>query len=473
MAATPSSLGTATSLLKQYYLDKKNIQNVMISAGPTFMEFKEKGNVACGGINIPFPVITGSGGGVGSQMLAAYTYSQPAKSSNFLMTRGSTFGVGQVGGEVMEASEAPDEAFIADLTLETDAKQRRVHQLMASYLFGDGTGCQGQLAGTAWTTWTLTVQDPATIIHFQAGDAIQLASAVGGAATLRGSGAVGYVLAVNIPAGTMTVGATPGQTSTAALTAIWSDMAQYDFIFLAGDVTSAGIPINQGGNGTAPAIPAGFLAWCPIGGPASSGDSFFSLNRYGNSFLYGASLDCTKDNTGTGGNQGGIRESLTYGVSQLQAVSGRPSKGALHPLAYYKLSLSLQSEGLYNGSKGQGPSGEGSFGFSSLVMPTAMGDITIVADPQCAPFLNPANLTQADIGTVYSGAMTAFLLEEATWQMISKGEVPHLDTLDGQGGTGYFLRLNNGVDAYQYQYKSYWNFGSHAPNHNAAIFLPG
>ena len=68
MAVTPSSLTTISGLLKQFYEKPENIKNVMISAGPLTARLLEKSMKDFDGINMPLPIITASGGGVGSQI---------------------------------------------------------------------------------------------------------------------------------------------------------------------------------------------------------------------------------------------------------------------------------------------------------------------------------------------------------------------------------------------------------------------
>jgi hypothetical protein len=86
-------------------------------------------------------------------------------------------------------------------------------------------------------------------------------------------------------------------------------------------------------------------------------------------------------------------------------------------------------------------------------------------DPQCCPFLNP---TFYPVANGYNAAMAAYVAEFDTLEIVGKGEIPHLDEADIGN---YFLRLNT-ADSYQYQFKSYWQFGSHAPNHSAWVLLP-
>src|SRR5271165_7087435 len=103
MAVTPSSLTTISGLLKQFYEKPENIKNVMISAGPLAARLLEKSMKDFDGINMPLPIITASGGGVGSQIATVSVNSSPASTQNFLLTRGSQWAVGQIGQQVLEA----------------------------------------------------------------------------------------------------------------------------------------------------------------------------------------------------------------------------------------------------------------------------------------------------------------------------------------------------------------------------------
>jgi hypothetical protein len=471
-----STLQSYSFGLKQSYIDSGEIKNVMIESGPILAELLERADTSRGGANIPIPIILGSGGGTGSNFSAASGGASPAFGLAFQLTRGYTYGVGLVSGETLVASEKESDAFIANMKLEMDTKKRRVSQNLAAYLYGDGTGVMAQISSSQTvSSTTLTLADPSTAVRFQKGDWVQIAGTVGGSVRTAGTnttlGNFGYASSVagcaqviNVTytganAGTMTLSGTGGSTAI-ALNTIWSAVAQGDFIYLAGDNAN-----NSQGSSNIPwttansAIPSGFLAWIPPGGPASN-DSFYGQNRYNYSLSYGQVVDATA----AGLNLGSIREALTLTVSEIHQISGYPTDIACNPVAFYNLSLSLQSQGMYPGGSGQGPSGEGSFGFAKLKLPTPHGVLDVVSDPQCAPFLNPATYSPAN---GYSGAMTAFVLEMDSWGMFSAGEIPHLEEKDGL----LFLRAQT-ADMYQYQFKSYWNAASRAPAHSAATLLP-
>ncbi len=475
MAATASSLTTISALLKQRYLDASLIQNSMIDFGPLTAELIAEADTSCGGSTTPFPLIYSGGGGFSSSMAAAYATATPAASVNFLMTRATVFGQIVLGGEAMAASENPDGAFIADLALEVDTKRRRLHEYVSALVYGDGTGVMAQMLSFA--TGVITLTDGPQAARFQVNDVINLGGSgthnAAGAGAASASGGVGnlppvplYVIGVNIPAGQITVSATQGGTPLPTIATAFTGTgdnvpATLSFIYFNGDANTlaAGtIPANTGGFGNA--ILSGLTSWIPILGVPSSGDSQFGVNRYGNSSLVGLIVDGTYN----GLNLGTIRATLTNAVSQLRQVGSKPKKVMIHPIAFYKLSLELQSQGMYPGTKGQGPSGEGSFGFSTLMLPTDAGDLPVIADPQCLPALT--NLTSYTPALGYSGSMTAFILDD-NWEMIAKGDPVHLDETDGN----YFLRIQ-GTDNYQIQEKGYLNLGTHRPNGSAMCFLP-
>jgi hypothetical protein len=518
MAASASSLTTISALLKQKYLSSSLIQNSMIDFGPLLAKLVTEGDTSFNGANCPVPLIYSGGGGFSSNMAAAFNTATPAASVNFLLTRAVSFGQIVLGGEALAASENPDGAFISDLALETETKRRRIKEYLAALVYGSGTGAVAQVASfsvatSGATQGVITLKDAPTAARFQVNDVINVSisaavaaangltqwalagvigtSASSGAAN-DGSGLVptgyaqiAYVVAVNIPAGTIQVSATQGGSPVSLVAdgtgtgAVFSGtsagLGVGSFIFFNGDATLAAAtpvlqagPSNTGGSGSA--IATGLLGWIPVGGPQDTGStaaktgSFFGVNRNGNSPLYGQVIDATA----AGLNLGTIRAALTNAVAQIRQVSGRPKRCYMHPIAFYKLSLELQSQGMYPGNSGEGPSGDGSFGFSSLVLPTDAGDITVIADPQCVPVLNDLCATAAtyDATAGYSGAMTAFILDD-NWELLSLGDVPKLDETDGN----FFLRIQ-GTDNYQIQMKAYWNLASHRPNASAAVLLP-
>lgn len=453
MALTPSNLTTISGLLKQYYEKSETIENVMIAAGPLLAELISSSNKNMFGSTTPFPIIVASGGGVGSVMSAVNANSSPAQTQNFLLTRGSSWFVGQIGQQVLEASaNAPDGAFLADGILEVDAKKKRYMQYLAHLCYSDGTGVLFQLGAAAVLTNTyIQLDDVLLAAKVQAGDVLQYSSTRGG--TPGDSGNVGYVLGVSLfgaTAGQISVSNAPGGTPT-ALSTIWPSIAVNAYFVMAGDTAAA---VSDGGIG--PAVIQGIMAWT---GTAT----LFGVVRTGNpAFLSVQLIDCTAN----GLNLGTIRQSITVMVAQLATVSGKPTKAYLSPSAWFRLSSELQSTGMVTGAKGQGPSGQGSLGFSSLTLPTPMGDIEIVADPQCLVALDHATYP-ASLG--YSGANVVFLLEEDTMELLSMGEMGKLDSI-ASDGEGYFLRTGTG--AYSYQGSGFGQIGFHAPGHSAVGLLP-
>lgn len=513
MSLSSSTLSTITGLLKQKYLASDLIQNSMIDFGPLTAKLLSEGDTSCGGRNIPFPLIYASGGGIGTSMNAAFNNVAPTASVSFNLTRGCAFGQIVLGGEALAASENPDEAFIDDLSLEIENKKKRFKEYVSALVYGDGTAAMAQVgsistATSGATQGVITLVDLPLAGRFNVNDVISvtigstvaasnsltqwslsgvLTATSAALATANTSTALGggfaqtaYVVAVNVQAGTLQVSATQGGSAgtLAASGGLFygsdASIAAGSFIFIAGDASLvASTPIVQAqpanSQGFGNACVAGLLAWAPIGGPSDTGSNsaqtgtFFGANRTGNSSLAGLVVD----GTAAGLNLGTIRATLTNAVAQLRQVSSKPKRCYMHPIAFYKLSLELQSQGMYTGSRGEGPSGEGSFGFSSLVLPTDVGDITVISDPQCMPVLDSgANSAAYTVASGYSGAMTAFLLDD-NWEVVSSKEIPFLDETDGT-----FLLRVQGQDQYQAQMKAYWQVGTHRPNGSAIALLP-
>ena len=455
MALTPSSLTTISGLLKQFYDKPEVIENVMISAGPLTAKLLKNSNKNFHGVNVPCPIITASGGGVGSQIASVSTYSSPAQTSNFLLTRGSSWFVGQIGQQVLEASaNAPEGAFLADGILEVDAKKKRFMQYLAHLIYGDGTGVLFQL-GHTFTTYTNTyiqLDDTLLAAKVQTGDVLQYSSTAGG--TPGDAGAVGYVLGITLfgsSAGRVSVSSTAGGAAT-ALSTIWPSIAVDAYFVMAGDTAAA---TSDGGSG--PAVLQGIMAW------TGTANLFGVTTRASNpAFLSVQLIDCTSNGLGIPT----IRQSITLGVAQLATVSGNPVDCYLSPSAWFRLSTELQTQGMYPGSSGQGPSGEGSFGFSTLKMPTPMGVIDVISDPQAMCYLPYATYPYT---SGYSGANIAWLLETDTMELYTMGEMGKLDAI-ASDDTSYFLR--NGLGSYTYQGSGFGQLGFHAPGHSAVILLP-
>lgn len=449
MALTPSSLSTISGLLKQFYDKPEVIENVMISAGPLCAELLKNANKDFTGANAPCPIITGSGGGVGSQIATVSQYSSPAQTSNFLLTRSSSWFVGQIGQQVLEASaNAPDGAFLADGILEVDAKKKRYMQYLAHLVYGDGTGVLFQLGASAVLTNTyIQLDDTLLAAKVQVGDVLQYSATAGGSP--GDSGAVGYVLGVTLfgaNAGQISVSSSPGGSAT-ALSTIWPSIADNAYFVMAGDTAAA---MSDGGTG--PAVLQGIMAW------TGTANLFGVTTRAQNpAFLSVQLIDCTANGLAVPT----VRQAITLGVAQLATVSGAPKKCYLSPSAWFRLSTELQSQGMY-----PNPDGEGTFGFSTLKLPTPMGDIEVIADPQAMCYLPHATYPTS---SGYSGANIAWLLETDTMEMYTMGEMGKLDAI-ASDDTSYFLR--NGQGSYTYQGSGFGQLGFHAPGHSAVILLP-
>jgi hypothetical protein len=473
-----ATIVTEQALAKEHYLSAEDVENVMIEAGYWAMHLiKGADTSGAKGKRTPIPIIYGSGGGVGSIYTAAFASTGPSTSAVFEVTPGTAFGVGQISKQATLQTEGQENAFIESITLELETKRRRLLQYLAAMFYGDGSGVLAQVSESQTvSSTTLTLADPATAVRFNINDVIQVAATVGGA-NLAGGTAVtltnngfsytgcAYVVGVNVigsTAGTIQVSATLGGAAT-ALNTLWPGIAAGAYIYLAGDTA---VPANPYGFGNA-VIP-GIMAWQPLAPPGGA-DNFYGQNRNNNTYLYGPTIDGTSF-AATSLNLGSIREALTYGVAQLHAVSAKPSIILCNPALYYALSLSLQSQGMYPGGSGEGPSGEGSFGFSSLMMPTPHGDIKVVADPQCAPFLNPASFDPAN---GYSGAYTAFILEESAWKLLAAaedGSVPFVETRGGRDGDG--LQTIPGLDVMWFDLKFYGIPITFAPGHGLTMLCP-
>ncbi len=474
----PATIVTEQAIAKEHYLSAEDIENVMIEAGYWTMKLiKEADTSGVKGKRTPVPVIYGSGGGVGSVYTAVFASTGPSTSAVFEVTASTAFGVGQISKQALLATEGDENAFIEAFTIELETKRRRLLQYIAFCVYGDGTGTIAQVSESQTvSSTTLTLADPSTAIRFNINDVIQVAATVGGAPLTAGTNATltngsfsyagcAYVVGVSqigTAAGTIQVSATLGGTAT-ALNTIWSAIAAGAYIYLVGDAQT---PANPYGFGNA--VLPGMMAWAPLVAPIIS-DNFYGVNRFNNTFLYGPTIDCTSFSA-TSLNLGSIRESLTYGVALEHSISGRPTLILLNPQAYYALSLSLQSQGMYPGSSGQGPSGDGEFGFSGLILPTPHGDIKVMSDPQCAPFLNPATFDPAN---GYSGAYTAFLVEEKSYKMLAAaedGSVPFVEKRGGRDGDG--LQTVPGLDVFWFDLKAYYALANFAPGHHLTLMLP-
>jgi hypothetical protein len=272
---------------------------------------------------------------------------------------------------------------------------------------------------------------------YQFGVGMALASySVSGQTPTQSTGAnLGFVIAVDTSAGTVTVSATQG--GAAGTPTGWS--TSFPYLSQVGDTNF----VTNGLSSANMLKVAGMLAWLPLSAPGGS-DNFFGVNR---------SVSPTKlAGLRVNGSGESIQDALIDTANQLAAngsEAGDPDFIFVNPVSYQVLVKQLTSQGVYQMIKAK-INDEISISFKALVLPTANGEIAILQDRNV-----PSQL--------------AFVVTLKTWKLRSNGKVPQFLTYPG-----FYDQLGipvPGQDAIQLQVGYYANLCCNAPGANAVVSL--
>lgn len=385
-----------------------------------------------------------TGAGRSAAFGTAQTYQSAPQTVEFEVTRVSNYSLATLTGDFLRASAENIGAFMPGAELNVKSAFQAIGNDLAHDLFGDGSGTRGSygLGAGSIVNGVITLDSQQTAMFFSVGMALVSFSVSGYTPTQSTSAALGYVIAVDTSAGTVTVSAT--QEGAAGTPTNWS--TSFPYLAQAGDVN-----FISNGLTTANCLKiAGFAAWLPtrtgvgLSGPITGSDSFFTVNRsIAPTQLAGLAFDGTGES---------IQDALIDATNQLAAVgneAGDPDFIFINPTSYQTLVKQLTSQGVYQMVKAK-INEEVSISFKALVLPTANGEIAILQDRNCQP-------------------QTAYVLTLKTWKLRSLGKVPQFITWPG-----FYDQLGipvPGQDAIQLQVGYYANLTCNAPGSNAVVRL--
>lgn len=400
-------LTAGNAALKEWY-DEQKVQNLTYAENP-FLAMVPK-NTAAGGKYIPQPVIYEVNQGRSATFSNAQGNQTPALLAEFLLTRKTDYDVATIDNQTMEASSTDKDSFLRFSTLLIDAAIRGATISAASASFRDGTGTIGAIATGGITSGVITLSNPADVSQFGVNQTLQANATSGG--TPRA--ALGYVIARNVMAGTITVSAT-GIGGAAGSPAGWT----------AGDSL-----LVQGDNN---AKMAGLAAWLPTTAPTSS-DNFYGVNRSADSRLYGLSYD---------GSAQPIEEAVIDHSMILAREGGSPTHFFTNFGSNSALLKALGAKVQYVDLKGPAD-----ISFRGVEIHGAKSTIKVIPDRSCQ-------------------VRAGFMLKLDTWMLYSLGDVPKIlrygDGLD-------MLRVYN-ADAAESRVAYYANMGCNAPGWNGQTTL--
>lgn len=400
------NLTAMNAALKELY-DGQVVENLVYADNPFLAMVPKKTDF--GGKYKPIPIITGVSQGRSSTFSNAQGNQSPVQIQSFLLTRASDYSIATIDNQTMLASRTDKMSFLEGAKLVIDGAFRSITNSAASALFRSGTGSIGRVAGIS--TGVITLTNPADIVQFEVNQVLQANATDGGVPRV----ALGYVIAVNRSAGTLTVAST-GLGGSAATPSGWTTS---DYLLVQGDVN---LKIK------------GLAAWLPATAP-TTGDNFFGVDRSQDvTRLAGLRYDGTAQT---------IEEALIDASSLLAREGGKPDVCITNFATYAALEKSLGSKVQYVDMKGPAE-----IAFRGIMVNGANSMIKVFPDRNCP-------------------AQTGYLLQMSTWCLNSLGDVPQIlrygDGLE-------MLRVSN-ADAGEVRIGYYGQLATNAPGWNSYLAL--
>jgi hypothetical protein len=407
-------LAAATAILKELY-EGQLVEDEIYKDNPFYTMVKK--STSFGGKNFPIPLAYAGAGGGSTTFANAQANQAPAQYAEFMLTRRREYGIATLDNETAEAAGEDKGAFVDALTDVVDKQILNVTNRIASGLFRSGTGSIGQVSTTvALSTGVITLADPTSVTQFELNQVLQ-ANATDGGASPRA--ALGYVVGVDVVAGTITV-ATSGFGGAAASPASWTTS---DYLLVQGDLNTkvSGLP-----------------AWLSSSAPAST-DNFYGVNRsvsrwrLAGGYYNGAALP--------------IEEAGVQAAKLLGREGSGPDMAFVNFDSYANLELSLGSKVQYTELMAKG-SGDATIAFEGIKINGPRSKITIIPDRNCPQ-------------------LKMFMLKMAQWTLKSIGECPKILTYKD---TGTYMRVVN-ADAMECRVGTYYNLYTNAPGWSCNVDL--
>lgn len=399
-----STAGNQVSVLKELYPEDGFFMRDLVYANNPFLAIipKDESPDGFAGKYIPCPLVYGTPQGRSATFTNAQNNQTAPLEISFFVYRASNYQLVTITNEMVEATAGKAGAFVDLVKLNVDTGFRNFSNDVAHDLFGDGSGSRGSSVNTAINTGVITLDDPNTVVNFEVGMTLVSYSVSGLTATQSTAAAVGFVIAVNRSAGTVTVSATQG--GSAGNPANWG--SGFPFYAVQGDVNFAAGGLGVG-NGLAQKM-VGLQGWLPVVAPTVS-DSFWGINR---------SADPTRlAGVRFNGQSESIEEALIDGASLVAREGGKPEMCITNFTSYSALEKSLGSKVQYVSVKHD----EADIAFAGITVNAPYGPITVIPDRSCP-------------------SQTAYLLTMDTWKLRSLGKIPHILRYGLEGLEG--IRVN-------------------------------
>lgn len=435
-----SNAATNVATLKELYSDDAWVMKDLVfnrNPGLALID-KDESEMGLGGKYFPIPVLYDTGAGRSANFGNAQSYQSAPATVEFNVTRVQNYSLATLTGDFLRASAQNIGAFMPGAELNVKAAFQSIGNDLAHDIYSDGSGTRGTygLGSGSISNGVITLDNLGQVYQFAVNMALVSFSISGTTPTQSTGAALGYVIAVDTSAGTVTVSATQG--GAAGTPSSWS--TAFPYLAQVGDVNF----ISQGLSSANMLKIAGMAAWIPPTAPGGS-DNFFGVNR---------SVSPTKlAGLRFNGSGESIQDALIDATNQLAAngnEAGDPDFIFINPVSYQTLVKQLTSQGVYQMIKAK-INEEVSISFKALVLPTANGEIAIIQDRNVQ-------------------SQAAWIVTLKTWKLRTLGKCPQFLTYPG-----FYDQLGipvPGSDAIQLQIGYYGNLTCNAPGSNAYVTLP-
>jgi hypothetical protein len=347
--------------------------------------------------------------GRSSTFSTAQSNSTNVKNVAYRYARKSDYAVARITNELILASKNNSGAFVSALKQEIDSAQLNVSNSAAQAVYGNGSGCIGQISSaTTLASTTIKLANPEDIVFFEVDYRIKLSVANGGGSVKSG---VLTVVAVDRELGFITV---DQNISTGVATA-----ALGDFISIEGDYDKK---------------MSGLAAWLPSVAP-TSGDNFFGVDR---------SLDVTRL-AGFRGDLSAlpIEEALIQGGMKIGRDGGKVDHVFMSFQKYADLTKSLGSKVQYVDVMAK----DAGIGFQGVKVNLGKSIATVIPDRNCPD-------------------SKMFMLQLDSWKVHSLEGMPMILDMDGLK----MLRVSND-DAAEIRVGYYAQVACNWPGANGAFSI--
>lgn len=428
MAAVFATASNQVAALKELYTGDDFMVDLVYKKNPLLALInKSESPSGFAGKYIPVPLIYGTPQGRSASFTSAQNNQTAPALKSFFVYRVNNYQLATITNELLEATKDSAGAFVDEAKLVMDTAFRNISNDMAHDLFGSGNGVRFTSAA-ALSTGVITLDNASDVVNVEVGMVLESFSISGSTATISTGSNLGYVIAVDRSAGTVTVSATAG--GAAGTPTNWS--GTFPNYAQTGDVNyaSGGLAL---GSGSASKI-CGLAAWLPQTSPSAS-ESFWGVDR---------SVDPTRlAGVRYDGSGQPIEEALIDAAALVAREGGQPDMAFCTFATYAALEKSLGSKVQYVDVKHD----EADIAFGGIRIHAPYGPITVVPDRSCTN-------------------KTVYLLQMDCWKLRSLGKAPHILTYGMEGLEG--LRVGT-ADALEIRIGLYGNLICNAPGFNANV----